>query len=95
MPPGSRSVRVAHGQIIRQNGQLRRFGGWKNLNDAYINKRDTEVHIQKIDNDDAQQKFTDMSLNPKHFLIHNSHPIYESRNHLPWTQKENETLKSS
>ena len=35
-----------------------------------------------------------MSLNPKHFLIHNSHPIYESRNHLPWTQKENETLKS-
>ena len=30
MPPGSRSVRVAHGQIIRQNGQLRRFGGWKN-----------------------------------------------------------------
>lgn len=94
LPAGSRSVRVAHGQIIRQNGQFRRFGGWKNLNDAYKNKRDTEIHIQKIDNDDAQQKFTDMALNPNNFLVHNSHPMYESRKHLPWTQKENETLNS-
>lgn len=76
-PPGSRSIRVAHGQIIRQNGQLRRFGGWKTLNEAYIYKRDNEIQIQKIDDSETQQKI--LSINTDHrYLYHNLHPMYAS-----------------
>lgn len=93
LPPGSRSVRVAHGQIIRQNGQLRRFGGWKALNEAYIIKRDNEIQFQKIDSNEAQQRILSINTNPG-YLLHNLHPMYASRSHLPWSQTENETLRS-
>lgn len=91
-PKGFRNIHRAHGEIIRQNGQFRKFGVWKNLNDAYIYKRDTQTMLSNNFNSDSQQKLIEMSANTNQYLMKNVHPMYVPRNHSPWTQRDNDML---
>lgn len=52
--------------------------GWKAVKEACIIKRDNEIHFQKIDSTEVQQRILSINTNPG-YLLHNSHAIENTK----------------